>query len=241
MLKNALFHNITQTNLFLMGIWSNRIIHSKSIIMRRRVKLGLYGLSVADIIQFCRNVVSSMTGNANYPAPVPDLADVTTAVDELETAHENTLNGGKKQTTIQREKRTKVFNLMRTERDHVNVVGDGDAVVLESSGFPLADIPGSIVLAQPENLRTRTLTKPGSVEVLCNTVEGALNYQVQYQKEDPLAPGILVDKWTILDPIGPKRQTVTGLDSVAYYWFQMRATGSGKPSPWSDPARGLVA
>ena len=209
--------------------------------MRRRVKLGLYGLSVADVIQFSRNVVTSMTGNANFPAPVPDLADITTAVDELEVAHENTFNGGKKQTTIQKEKRLAVFNLMRTERDHVNVVGDGNAVILESSGFPLADLPSSVVLKLPGNLRTKTLAEPGQVEVACDRVDGASNYQVQYQKEDPLAPGVLSDNWTILDPIGPTRQVVENLDSVSYYWFQMRATGSGKPSPWSDPARGLVA
>ena len=209
--------------------------------MRRRVKLGLYGLRLAQIVPFCRNVINSMTGNANYPAPVPDLATVTTAVDEFETAHENSLNGGKKETTIQDEKRVEVFNLMRTLRDHVNVVGNGDAVILESSGFPLADLPGAIELDVPENVRASTMPTPGEAEVVCDGVDGALNYQVRYQKDDPQNPGIQDDKWVTEGPIGPTRQVIAGLDSVAYYWFEMRATGSGRPGPWSDPARGLVA
>ncbi len=209
--------------------------------MRRRVKLGLYGLTVAEIIQFSRKVVTSMTGNPNFPSPVPDLADITTAVNELEVAHENALNGGKLQTTIQREKRAVVFNLMRTARDHVNVVGDGDPVILESSGFPLAALPSSVVLDQPGNVRIKTMKEPGAVEVTCDKVDGAANYQIRYQKEDAQAPGVLSDKWTVLDPIGPTRQLVEYLDSASYYWFQMRATGSGKPSTWSDYARGLAA
>ena len=37
------------------------------------IKLGLQTLSVADKIQFGRQIVQAMTGNQNFPAPTPTL------------------------------------------------------------------------------------------------------------------------------------------------------------------------
>jgi len=48
-----------------------------------QVKVGADKLPVPDKIQFARQVVIDMTGNANFTTPAPSLASVTTAVTAL--------------------------------------------------------------------------------------------------------------------------------------------------------------
>lgn len=209
---------------------------------RRRVKLGLYGLTVAEVIQYCRNVITSMTGNAYYPAPVPTLEALTTAVNELETAQDNASDGGKTLTAIRNEKLAAVFNLMRQLRDHVNVVGDGNEVILLSSGFALAKLPEPKTgVKTPQNVTAKTQETPGDVLVECNTLAAAELYQIRYQPMNPETPEVLDEVWDVLDPVAPKKQLVTGLKAATYYWFEMRGVGRKGPGPWSDPAKGLAA
>jgi hypothetical protein len=81
-----------------------------SIVMRRRrIKLGLYGLTVAEIIPFCQNVTALMAASGNFPTPSPPLADVDAAVDELDKAYKAALDGGKTLKATQREKLTLIY------------------------------------------------------------------------------------------------------------------------------------
>ena len=208
---------------------------------RRRVKLGLYGLTVAEIIPFCQNIIDRMTGNVSYPTPNPDLADVQLAVTDLQKANVAAEDGGKTLTANVRFKKEEVFNKMRTLRDYVNEVGNGDEEILLSSGFPLAKLPTpNDDYAVPGNVRTKTLAGKGSVGVRCNRVEGASNYQIRYRQVEPITPGE-ENPWHNEDPLGPTSQEVHGLPSAVYHEFQMRATGSSKPSPWSGSVQGLPA
>lgn len=47
--------------------------------------------------------------------------------------------------------------------------------------------------------------------------------------------------WVVEDPLGPTRQTISGLQSAMYHEFQMRAIGAGPPSAWSGSVNGLAA
>lgn len=51
-----------------------------------QVTLNLGRLSVTDKIATGRHIVSKLTDNTSFPDPHPSLTEVTTAVDELETA-----------------------------------------------------------------------------------------------------------------------------------------------------------
>lgn len=52
-----------------------------------KVKLGLRGLTVVQKVEYARQIVSKMTGNAVFPTPVPSLAAVNTAALAAETAY----------------------------------------------------------------------------------------------------------------------------------------------------------
>ena len=50
-----------------------------------KVKLALQQLTVPQKVQFLRQVVTAMTGNANFATPSPTLVTITAKADDLET------------------------------------------------------------------------------------------------------------------------------------------------------------
>ena len=60
-----------------------------------RVALGSARKVDADLIAFVLNVITLMTGNAQYPSPTPSLDAVTVPVKVFEKAVHDALDGGK--------------------------------------------------------------------------------------------------------------------------------------------------
>ena len=215
---------------------------------RRRVKLGLEGRSVGDTITYGRGIVQKMTVNPHFPlADNPHNALLETALNELEKADIEAADGGKTLTATLRLKRENVYNVIRPYRDFVNEKGNGDEEILNTTGFALAKLPSSTTdLGIPADVRTKILTKPGEVEVYCKKVDGATGYQIRHRPvqklKDGAEAGLAEDEgWKVEDPLGPTRQTISGLQSAMYHEFQMRAIGAGPPSAWSGSVNGLAA
>jgi hypothetical protein len=181
-----------------------------------------------------------MEASGNFPTPVPTYVDAATAVTDLDKAYKAALDGGKTLKATQQQKLDVVFNTFRHLRDYVNQVGDGDEAILNTSGFPLADLPSPVgSLGTPQNVRNKTLQKPGEIEVACDPVTGATAYQVQHQPFKTAGPD--ENAWVKEDATTPSRQVVKGLLSATYYLVQMRAIGSGEPSAWSNATKALSA
>lgn len=212
--------------------------------------MGLAGQSVGDMITYGRGIVLKMSLNPYYPiADNPHNALLETALNELENADIEAANGGKTLTATLRLKRENLFNVMRPYRDYVNEKGNGDEEVLNTTGFALVNLPGSKTeLKAPVDVRTKTLAKPGEVEVYCKKVDGATGYQIRHRPvviAKPIEgtnPSMVAEEaWIAEDPMGQLRQTVVGLQSAMYHEFQMRAISAGSPSPWSGSVKGLAA
>src|SRR5258708_143680 len=60
-----------------------------------RVSLGFALLLNTELIANVRNIITLMTGNAQYPTPNPTLATMTTSVNAFETTVHDALDGGK--------------------------------------------------------------------------------------------------------------------------------------------------
>ena len=58
----------------------------KRISMPNKIKLDLQGKTVPQKIQFLRDLVTQLTGNANFTTPSPALSVITTKANALETA-----------------------------------------------------------------------------------------------------------------------------------------------------------
>ena len=51
-----------------------------------KVKLNISRLSINDKIGKCRQIVTAITGNPNFPSPNPPLATITAALNDLDAA-----------------------------------------------------------------------------------------------------------------------------------------------------------
>ena len=78
-----------------------------------RVSLAFARKIDTDLIAFTRNVITLMTGNPQYPTPSPALTVVTTAVNALETAVHDALDGGKIAIATRNAARAEMLSLLR--------------------------------------------------------------------------------------------------------------------------------
>jgi hypothetical protein len=108
-----------------------------------RVSLAFARKIDTDLIAFTRNVITLMTGNAQYPTPSPALTVITTAVNALETAVHDALDGGKIAIATRNAARAEMLSLLRQLAAYVTGNCDADLVLLLSSGFEPVKAPSS--------------------------------------------------------------------------------------------------
>lgn len=115
-----------------------------------RVSLTFARKIDTDLIAFTRNVITLMTGNAQYPTPSPALKVVTTTVDALETAVHEALDGGKIAIATRNAARAEMLSLLRQLAAYVTGNCDAELVLLLGSGFEPVKTPSPVgVLPAP--------------------------------------------------------------------------------------------
>ena len=145
---------------------------------KAKVKRAFTNLPVSGKIQFSRDRVVDMTGNANFPTPSPALATVTTVTNDLETKHLAALGGGPMHTAA-RDAAELVWNdTMDKSAAYVETIADGDVTILTSSGFtPTSTERQPRQLPEkPENLKMKRSDETGVIFFSCNPVPDAKSY-----------------------------------------------------------------
>jgi hypothetical protein len=189
--------------------------------------------SDAELIAATNRVLTALTGNTNYPAPVPALAAITTALAAYTTAVDG-LDRGRVSVAIRDKARLPVVQLLRELSLYVQQTSQGDRVVLLGSGYPLqkARQPAGIPLA-PQNLRLRQ----GNTGVLVGRVRVVLNASsYQWRFATALAPTV----WQQPEPTTRATATIVGLAPGTTYNVQVRAIGSRGASDWCETASLIV-
>ena len=195
---------------------------------------SLTRISNANLIAASERILVGMHGNANYPAPVPPLSDITAAHASF-VAAVSSGNGGAHAVADRRQKRTQLVVLLRSLALYVQQACNGDPVVLLSSGYPIRKAPGPVgLLPAPANLRLARGKLSGQLNVRCNADARASSYQWRY------ATAAAPAAWTVLDPTVRASIVLEGLVAGTVYVVQARAIGSLGPSDWSDVANLMV-
>jgi hypothetical protein len=176
-------------------------------------------------------VITSMTGNATYPSPVPTLAVVTTAYDAYVQAV-NTLDRGQSAQIRRNEARAVVTQLVRDLALYVQHTCQGGLGLLVSSGFPVQKGRGARlgVLDAPLSLRLLPGRISGQMRAQCNAVGSARSYQ--WRSATTQAP----TAWTLSDPTTSSRTVLANLTPATSYVVQVRAVGTQGASNWSEVA-----
>ncbi|PRD53916.1 hypothetical protein [Sphingobacterium gobiense] len=83
-------------------------------------------------------ILTSMSGNPNFPDPIPSLVEVENAYDEY-LAHLTRADWthGRVDRALKRESKVKLAGLLSDLAAYVNYVAKGDLPVLYTSGFPI--------------------------------------------------------------------------------------------------------
>src|SRR5947209_19998937 len=100
-----------------------------------RVSLSFAQLSDAKLDEFTENVVSSMTGNTNYPTPPVAVADISAASGVCAAALAGAAQGGPMATALKYNAREKVLVLLLRQDAYVQGIAANDLAHMPSSGF----------------------------------------------------------------------------------------------------------
>jgi hypothetical protein len=172
----------------------------------------------------------AMTGNANFPSPVPTIADLTTAINLYSVALSAAESKDKTKIAIKNDMRTSLETALVNLAASVTATAAGSRSMLVSSGFDVSsDVKNPRVLGGVENFQVLAGASPGEVISSVNSVLNGNGYIYQYTP-DPLAAD---SNWVSLYSSSCSA-AITGLQALKKYWFRIIITGSRNQSVQTD-------
>jgi Fibronectin type III domain len=194
------------------------------------IALFFHKLKAEAVLALMRNVEAKMMGNANFPDPAVKLVDLKAKADALEAAIEEATFGSR-QSKLQRDQLVvESGEMLNAQADYVRSICNGDAVMLDSSGFQLAKQPSPLPLpSAPVDLKlTRSLTA-GVLNFRWKKEKGVVLYYVEQQVEGS-------NVWTRVLSTTRVRHTFTGLITGQEYSYRVQAVAHNGVSEMSAVA-----
>jgi hypothetical protein len=158
--------------------------HETEIIMTTTIKTTHRSLvalslpkSVPALIVYAQGIVKRMTGNPSFPDSAPELAAVSTAIAELQTAEAAALARTKGAASTRNEKRKTLVALLQALRGHIQSTADAQEAnsqaIIESAGVALRKTP---------TRRARVFAaKPGRVSGVATVVAASAGHRASYE------------------------------------------------------------
>jgi hypothetical protein len=201
-----------------------------------KIRLNLGRMSIPEKISKAEQLVTSLTGNVSFPTPSPALANITSAVNDLQTAAaavQTTRQSAKEKTSDQNEKEDTLDQLLRQLSAYVESVAGDDETLILSAGLDKRAVRAltSESPAQPQALTPTAGDHDGEIDLSWLPVPGAKSYVIE-RSGDPVTP----TTWTHSAVVTKSNYTATGLNSGARYWFRVASINNNGQSGWSDPA-----
>lgn len=201
-----------------------------------KVKLNWQKLTIPEKLQRVKQIVNALTGNPNFPAPQPTLAQITAASDALGNAADaaQTARQTAKTATSARDQKEDALDLLvRQLAAHVeSISGDDDTKIL-SAGMDVRDTgtPGSDPPVTPQALALTEGDHDGELDGQWDRDPRARSYVVQIST-DVNNPAL----WKQAAVVTNSHVTLDGLTSGQRYWCRVAAVNANGQSGWSDPA-----
>lgn len=198
-----------------------------------KVKLQLRRKSDEVLKGFCENHVSKMTGNANFPAPIPEAPAYAAALAafSVRLAAYRALEDQIAQSRIEKDEARRALERLTAGRgNYVETASGGDAATIVSAGFELRRERAPVgVPDAPAGLLARMGAMSGQIVLDWSKVRGAGAYLVECRLHHQAAA-----PWTQVKIVTAARLAVEGLTPGTFYAFRVRAIGAAGEGPWSD-------
>jgi hypothetical protein len=187
---------------------------------------------VSALITYALGLVTALTGNAHFATPSPALADITTAIGDLQTAQAN-LSRTKGAVAARNDKKEALVQLLQELRAYVQKTADADpengAAIVQSSGLPAR----KAVVHKARVFAARPGASSGSVEVLAPVAARRASYEWQFSTDGGKT-------WTESAPSMRARTTISGLPVASMVQVRFRSVTKAGPSDWSQPVTIVV-
>lgn len=182
--------------------------------------------------QRAQTIVVAMTGNANFPTPVPALTVISTAITDYQGSMTAAASGDHTAIEIKNQKREELEGLLQQLGLYVESKSGDNAAILLSSGFKISKDPAPVgALPKPTDFKVMPSGK-GEVKLAMHKIEGARIYQFEYKLTTATEWKINVHTKTKL--------LLTGLESGKEYNFRVVAVGASDVREYSDVINSFV-
>ena len=210
-----------------------------------RVSLGYKVLPVTMVLALLGWIIRCMTGNPAFPKPpvplVPPVppdptqpVDMTTRMNNLQTAVNNAVGGGIIQTAAKNAALEAVFEGMDANAFYVQTVARTNLPQLLSSGYQAVSTNRGQAPLDTPAITGIDNDVPTQLDVHLTTVANALGYEVQTSLD-------AVTWTTALFSPQARTSTLTGQPTGKVVQVRARALGgSTGQSPWSMPGSSMV-
>jgi hypothetical protein len=196
---------------------------------KSKVLLRFVKFSIALKIEFFRNIIKKMKGNAIFATPDVSLTELTAMVDKLESDFNDSQSGAHDAKAEMRKSNLAANEGFKTQAAYVDRIAKGDEAIILSSGFTASKQPDPAI--RPI-FGAEAGEKPGDIKLFRKAFSGAKSYAWQYCK-DPLSAD---DSTFIYAGVSTQASfVVSNLTSQAKYWFRVAAVTSDGMQAWSEP------
>ena len=199
-----------------------------------KVILDFIKFPVAGKVNFYRNVIAKLTGNARYATPDVALSDARAAIDALEAAILAASDGAHSAVSAMHDAEAAADAVFRTLAAYVDRTAAGDETSILSSGFHESRQP---VLAPKAVLSVVDGAHSGSVKLVAKAVDKAGAYIWQYVKDN--LPENESD-WLMAGTGTRATFELSGLDIATKYYFRVAAITPDGTTDYSAPVLKIV-
>jgi len=201
-----------------------------------KLRLNIRNLPIPEKLARSQQIVTALTGNPNFTTPQPPLSQITTAINELETAYNATLTArqeAKARTAAQNTKEEAHDRIMTQLAAYVESVAGDDQELIMSAGLDVRAPAASIssTPSAPPGLTATVGDRDGEIDLSWDTVRSARSYVVERSSDPPTD-----SSWTHAAVSTRSQTTIEGLTSGTRYWFRVAAITATGQSGWSNPA-----
>lgn len=194
-----------------------------------KVKAGLRGANAETKLARASIVLEHLTGNPNFPSPVPSLTELAEARDALANAIIAARDRGRLACENKRLCVARMDRILSRLAAYVNSAGNGNSWVLLNSGFELvrrAEPQSSLVA--PRSITYNRPPYAGQIDLRWSRVPGALVYELEIGERD----GVNGMQWHRVGLTSRPRYLVTGLEPNSVRTFRVRAIGTRIEGPY---------
>jgi len=189
--------------------------------------------SVSALITYSTGMVTSMTGNPSFPTPVPALAAVTTAIDELHVAEAAALARTHGAVAVRNEKRAALVSLLVQLKAYIQMIADGNVdnapAIIQSAGVSVR----KSATPHPRTFDAKPGTISGTVRIRAKSAARRASYDWEYSLDGGKT-------MVALPSTLQAKTTVTGLAPGSTVEFRFRSVTKTGQGDWSQPLSFLV-